>query len=172
MRKAILILAYLFSSLSVFGQSDLSRPEVKIEYDRFRDSTSATLSSSYTRSQSGTTLIGFVATVPGQSMKGKTPDVDLVIAQMSDDWMFINGPRTLRVILSDKDRDTLGEMRRADSRVLRSGGVMEQLLLNVPFKTVVKLSQSNKVEMQVGLLEFQLTGAQLDALKDFVSRFN
>ena len=172
MRKTILILPYLFFAISVLGQSDPSRPEIKIDYDRFADSTGVTLSSSYTRSKAGTTLIGFVATVPGQNIKGKTPEVNIVIAQMSDDWMFSTGPRTLRVILSDKDRDTFGEMTRADSRVMRNGGVMEQLVLAIPFKSVVRLSQSSKVEMQVGLLEFQLTGTQIDALKDFITRFN
>lgn len=171
MRKAILILICLFCASSAFGQSDPTRPEVKIDYDRFRDSTGVTLTSSYTKSKTGTTLIGFVATVPGQNIKGNTPQVNIVIAQRSDDWMFLTGSRTLRVILNDKERDTLGEMKVADSRTTR-GGVLEQLVLSIPFKSAVRLSQSNKVEMQVGLLEFQLTGAQIDALKDFISRFN
>jgi hypothetical protein len=175
MRKSripLLCLVILLAAFSVSAQSSLSRPEIKVEYDKFKDSTSVSLNGGYTVSKTGTTIITFDAEIHGQKISPGTPEVGILIGQLSDGWMFLNGSRTLRVLLNGKDRETLGNMERKNAQVLRDGTVMETLLLPVPFKTIQKLSDSNKIEMQVSGLEFELTAAQIKTLKEFVSRFN
>jgi hypothetical protein len=172
-RTPLLCLVILLAAFSVSAQSNLSSPEIKVEYDRFKDTTSVALNGGYTVSKTGTTIITFDAEIHGQKISPGTPEVGIIIVQLSDDWIFLNGPRTLRVLLNGKDRETLGNMERKSAQVVRGGtGVLETLLLPVPFKMIQKLSASVKIEMQVGAVEFQLNAAQIKALQEFVSRFN
>lgn len=85
--------------------------------------------------------------------------------------MFLNRGTVLRVILDGKERLLIGAMKRQSGDVLSGGRVTEQLTMQVPFSVIERLSRATKLEMQIGLEEFELTPQQIADLREWVKRF-
>lgn len=185
MKALFLILALVFSAFPAIAQE--MNPRIKVKYDRFSDITTCVLrvnlrgggivdlggGSIYVAPQeeAGNIELLVIAQVDGKRLETGKPRTSLGVTARSLDWRYLSGA-PFQVIVNESTRMNLGAMKREHAEVVTGGrGVIEQLLLDVPFASMEKLSAGHTVEIRIGDDEFTLTPAQIADLKDWVGRF-
>lgn len=191
MKTLTMILVLLISASLAAQQTrinpDLPNPNIREHYDRFSDLTSVTLDialiGGYVNLGGGSVYqppsatgrdltLMFTGIVEGSDLTKGVPRVTILIDSGSTDWIYLRGPNLLQVIIDDKQRATLGELKRVASDVMRGGrGVVEQLRLDVPFSVVQKLGGASRVEIRTGPDEVELTKRQLLDIQDWIRKF-
>lgn len=163
--KTLLLLFIL--AAPAYGQ--LPELGLKTEYDRFTDTTTTTMTGSLVPDRPGFVLFQVIGVVKGETINTAPLETTIAILSKTDRWYFLKSSRTLRVI-QDGKRYVLGTMSLENSDVT-TDGVIEQLVLTVPFSAIRKLSNAEKLEIQVGLYEAEINQPTIDALKRWVSQF-
>lgn len=144
---------------------------VKVEYDRFADRTDIYLNYTLVQGEARDGLeLSALAVHSGNKMAAPINTIMLSVASFSKDWRYLESSRTLRVI-ADGERLNLGEMDRRSS-VVKRGFVVEFLAVIIPKETFLKIANSEKVEMQLGRIEFELKPEMLGYMKDFAKLLN
>lgn len=179
--------SFFLALVLVLLQTQNPNLNIETKYDRFADVTTVHLienlkpggvvnlggGSVYAPpgSVAHTVDLHIIGAVPGKSLAAAAPVVSIAISSMSLDWRYLNGPNTLRLILDDNERLSLGTMKRS-GEVLKTGRVSEVLIIDdVPLATIERLSKATKIEMQAGQDEFEMKGPQISDIQDWVSRF-
>lgn len=101
--------------------------------------------------------------VLGKSME----TVTFAFATNSDTWEFVEFHDVKFVI--DGEPLELDESQHGGT-TLKSGGVVELITVSVELDVFLKIIQASTVEVSVGIIDFQLTPTQLEALRDLASR--
>lgn len=176
MKALFLALTCLVSTLPQEPRkaADVPNPSITIKYDRFADTTTVTVVARLPpNTKFDAVMFGVGAVVKGEDLSQNVPTASsIVVSSRSKDWVFLTTGTVLRMILDGKERLLIGEMKRSPGEVLKTGrGVIEQLSLRVPFSLIEQMSKASKLEMQVGLEEFELTRSQLDDLRQWVRQF-
>lgn len=191
LKAALTGLLLLFCYAGALAQENkinpaLPNPRVRERYDRFSDLSSVVVDipiiegvvdlgggSVYVPPKVGRDLyLTVLGIIEGKDFTKSIPKVTIAISSRSENWMYLNGPNLLQVIVDGTHRATLGEMKRLDSDVDRRGrGVQERLILDVPFTAIERLANASRVEVRVGPDEFELKKKDLLNLKDWLAKF-
>ncbi len=147
-------------------------PQVKIEYDRFKDRTSVALWPMKIPLQSEylTLELVVVTTYPGQELPDSLEDLDVLIAftSRSHEWQFQRNTNLIAIL--DGERQRFGTMTRESDT--ENGLLVEDLRMMISEETLATLANSKTVEMQLGNVEFKLGENHLQGLKEFVARLH
>jgi hypothetical protein len=150
------------------------KPKIDSAYDRFKDRTTVVLDGgNLTTGGYDITNVKFVCTVQGQETHGQAPlACSIVIKQLSMDWKF-RSSKSLNLILDSQQRMDLGQMLYMSVPIpLTSTSVKEEMIVSVPYKTIVRMAAAIKLEVQAGAVEFEFADTQLTALRAFIGYFN
>jgi hypothetical protein len=157
-----IFLIFLFPILG-FAQEP-SKPEVQINYDKFKDQTLYLMSGMQV---TGNTYEG-IQIGAGFTCAGKAdctpPAIGFYITTFVKGYNFFKN-REL-IILADENRFKLGDMHSMGRKELSEGLVQYEILatpLSVDIFT--KICNAKKVEMQLGNVEFELKDTHLEALR-------
>lgn len=157
-----IILTLLLFAISAYGQ------DITVDYDKFRNETSITLAEQVATGE-GTATLTYTAKVKGKNPRGIPFATAVMFGMRSEEWQFKTA-NTLRVLLNAQERLEVGSMQRMTAKV-DGDGVIEVLLLEVPLATIQKIADARNVEMQIRIVEFALTPAQIRRLRNFVGYF-
>lgn len=169
-----LVLALVYSLIFVPQEPTTLRsanPDVRTKYDRFADETSVVGALGPLDGAIPSMRMVLLTSFKGHKPVSSEPSITIVLTSRSSDWEFLKATPILKCILNDSDRLTLGEMKRVGSEVVR-GGVIEQLAVELPLKTMQQLATANTVEMQVWRTEFKLSKNQQETIKDYIRVLN
>jgi hypothetical protein len=164
-----LAFAFLFALVCVAGtNAQNKKPEIKVEYDKFKDGTFVSFEPVTIGAAKDTTLrLGMLTGFKGQVPK-KPNDLMLVFASPS--FVETNQYKNNRslILLADGERYVLGE---ASYEVKYDMPLyLEVMAVKVPYNTVMKLSEAKKIEMQFGSTEFALNESLIEALRYLAGR--
>jgi hypothetical protein len=141
--------------------------QVETKYDKFRDQTKITLDCKVYYKGPFALFLDVEGTYPKQSA---TPpeSVQFGLTAMSGKEHYKKSRHL--IVLADGHRLDLGDL---DRDVDEEEGflIFEKMLTTVPFRTILKIANSQSVEMQLNEIEFTLAPEALEALRDFASRF-
>lgn len=145
--------------------------KITTDYDRFKDATTIqqepiNLTEPGTL-QVHTLQLSTIFRYKGQSFTMPS-EIALLFVSRSPGWKFLDS-RHLRVIAGEKRFD-FGEATRVKSEVLGARDVLEMLLVMVPLPDYLAMVAAEKIEMQLGTLEFMVSGECLEAMTDLASR--
>lgn len=144
---------------------------ISTSYDKFTDETTVINRQSIMPAKPGFVLLETVAIVKGKDMQGATPiSVGIMIASYSDDWVFGPGDHEFRVLYNNKERYSLGTIKRRQADV-QHGGVIEVLYLPATLKDIEKLASADALEIQVGPLESEVKAEQQESIKRWLKLF-
>lgn len=138
------------------------------DYDRFKDERSSRITESLIPDKNGYVLFSLLAITKGPQLK-RPETVAIAVTSHTEEWYFLKSDTTLRVIRDEK-REELGEMDVVTSKVVQRG-VVEQLLIRVPFNVAERLVNSKVLEIQVGRYEAKFSDEQLSRLKEWMDHF-
>ena len=151
-----------------FARSVQPSPQTKasVEYDKFKNLTTerVTVTAREADSDGPPRIfieVGFV--YPGKKLRTRPRSFFLTMRSFNQNMRFerVNSFITL---LDDK-RVNLKPMRRSEVRFNS-----ETLTTDLTYGEFVRMVGAKKVEMQVGVVEFELTGDSLGALREFADR--
>jgi hypothetical protein len=148
------------------------KSRVAMRYDRFKDLTTVTVGPYFL--SSGMDLVMTNSrfellasfTYNGQKLQRPVERATIGFLSSSKDWKFLRDQSVY--VLADGQRFDLGSAERDSD--LRTGGVSEILVVNVPFETFAKIANSTKVEMRFGSKEIKLKDEHLEGFRDLSSR--
>lgn len=186
MRLAVKTLL-LILALAAIASAQTQNFNITTKYDRFTDQTTVEVvielipgvvdlggGSVYVPQGTGgkSAKLIVVGGIKGRDIEKSIPEVHIVFLSVSSDWLYLKTENTMRVILDGKDRLTIGTMKRVGSKVLRTGNrVIEELDTGTSFPTIERLARGNKVEIQIGISEFELKPEHIQDLKKWIERF-
>ena len=161
------VLLILLCALTVSAQSN-TKPEIKVEYDKFRDGTFISFEPVNVSEDKTISLkLGMLTGFKGHSPKKPN---DLLLTFVSPSFVESNEHKNNRglIILADGKRYPMGE---ASYDVKYNLPLyLEVMTVKVPYDTLLELSQAKKIEMQFGSTEFELQESLREALRDLASR--
>lgn len=171
-----LILILLLAVSTVEAQKNPTLPTTSAlgfntRYDKFTDVTTISITQSLVPIRPGFVLLTVAGAFPGHDANKVVPSVALILNSNSDKWMYLESEHELRLLVNGTERIKLGDMKRVHSEIGSYGKVTESLLLEVSFSVIETLARAGKIEMQIGIYEFELKPEQIDQLKEWVSRF-
>ena len=144
------------------------KPDIKVEYDKFREGTFISFEPVNVSEDKNITLrLGMLT-----GFKGETPKKpnDLLLVFVSPSFVESNKHKNNRglIILADGKRYPLGE---ASHEVKYEMPLyLEVMSVKVSYETLLELSQAKKIEMQFGSTEFELQESMMEALRYLASR--
>jgi hypothetical protein len=174
--KAVQVLNLVLATLLLFSFStgaagqgvNYDTPEVKSEYDKFKDVTIVSLPPFFVIKPRPKGLqFGMMS-----GYKGNAP-----VTPKSILWIFFSPSPTESqtyaishgvIVLADGERFNLGDT--THKLTYNEGFFIEAMLLDVPFKTLVKISKAKSVEIQIGSTDFAASPQLLMAMREFASR--
>lgn len=143
-------------------------PEVKVEYDRFKDVTVLSMPPFFVvRPRPVGLQFGMMSGYQGS--KPVTPKNVL--------WIFFSvSPSEARtyavshgvIVLADGERIRLGDTTYRPT--YNEGFYIEAMLLDVPYDTLVKIANAKSVEIQIGSTDFAATPKLLETMREFAGR--
>lgn len=133
---------------------------LKIEYDRFKDSTLASVM--YLVVDKGTderVVLMFMSSFTGQQLPQRASTAELAIGVLVVGTLAESSPMGLHIeVLADNTkRWKLALVAVGTGRRLSNGGVSEQHLAILPAPEFVKLTDAKRLEMRIGRNEFLFT---------------
>jgi hypothetical protein len=157
------------------AEQNAPKPKIDSTYDKFQDRTTLVLDAgNLTTGGYDITNIIFVCNVQGQQTHGQAPsDCAIVVKQLSHgSWKF-QSSRSLNLILDGKERMNLGQMlNMSEPHPITSDAVKEEVIVSVSLNAIIRMSAADKIEIQAGAVEFEMTDTQISALKTFIAYFN
>ncbi|HJT26883.1 MAG TPA: hypothetical protein VJ784_05665 [Pyrinomonadaceae bacterium] len=160
-----LLLALLL--LLPFQQSDFG---IVSKYDRFKDETSYRVTESLMPDRRGYVILSFLTTFKGEHpLLNRPATVTMLLRSYTEEWYFQDTDNTVRMI-QDGQRYELGKMSIGRSDVVNNG-VIEQLVLEVPFAAVERIGRAKKLEMQIGRYEVELKPETLQNIRTWAESF-
>lgn len=180
------LLLSLLLAVTANAQRSGSDLGINANYDRFKNTTILKLTESLMPKRNGYVLLHFIAEFDGQGVNTKVPKrIAIMIESFTEDWYFLKSEHTLRAI-RDGERYELGRMVSARSDVVRAGavnlgagsafmtnrGVIEVLSLSLSREVISDLAQSDKLEIQVGPFEAEITSIQRESIKEWLALFH
>ncbi len=145
-----------------------------LTYDRFKDETTVTSAIEPPRVTNNPhvldMLFGAYFTYPGREVKSAPDKVTLAFTVTSQEGQFTADRNPSLIILANQKRIFAGHAERARSKVLSNGLVIETLAAGVPLSIVKEIDSAEIIEMQLGEIEFQLTTANRDSVKEFLTK--
>ena len=168
MKLKTLAFTLLFALLFVAGtNAQNKKPEIKVEYDKFKDGTFVGFEPVMVGAAQDSTLrLGMLTGFKGQIPK-KPNDLMLIFASPS--FVETNQHKSNRslIILADDERYVMGE---ASYEVKYDMPLyLEIMAVKVPYNSFMKLSEAKKIEMQFGSAEFTLNESLMEALRSLAS---
>ena len=181
------LLLSLALAVAFSGQTRNPNLNIETSYDRFDDITIVTLKENLIpggivnlgggsvyvphNTDYHTADFHIMGAIQGRDLNKAPFTFTLSIVSVSTEWRYLRGPNTLRLIINGDRRLTLGEMKRV-SEVAKGGKVIELMTIeNFSFSTIEDLAKAKKIEMQLGLDEFEMKGSQISDIQDWISRF-
>lgn len=141
--------------------------QIETKYDKFRDQTKISLDCKVYYKGPFALFLDVEGSYPKQS--ASPPEtVQFGLTAMSGKEKYEKSRHL--IVLADGQRFDLGDL---DRDVDDEEGILifEKMMTTVPFRTVIKIANSQSVEMQLNEIEFKVPSAALEALRDFASRF-
>lgn len=157
--------AILIACASALAQDGSAAPAVSVDYDRFRNETTESVTVTPKLAGGDERPKLFVEarfTYRGRKL-GAAPRTFF----FSLKWI---GPLHFEaensfITLVDGERVRLRDMTRYERR-----GYYEALGVDIPYRTFVRIASAKKVEMQVGTAEFEFTDEAMKALRELATR--
>lgn len=185
MMKSFLLIIVCLIPLSGFAQDARPTPSpenlnIYTNYDRFEDTTTVTLSAYLAPPGFGPSTVFksarllVIGSVYGTDVKAAPHSYTAMVGLTTDseDWVYLRGPHSFRVILDGGPGLLVGKMERVDGEVNRNRTVTETLRMSVPFYKIREIAMAERIEIQIGRHEFELNKTQVANLKEWVSRFS
>lgn len=160
----------IFTLLCVVGVNAQGsmKPDIKVEYDKFRDGTFLSFEPvNVSEDKSITLRLGMLTGFKGQTPKKPN---DLLLVFVSPSIVESNAHKSNRglIILADGKRYPMGD---ASYEAKYSMPLyLEVMSVKVPYDTFLELSNAKKIEMQFGSTEFELQVSMMEAVRYFASR--
>lgn len=151
--------------LTILAVLLVSQSDLKPKYDRFRDETTVSTGLQYVDMKSpGRLETAAYFSYKGQAKASNGLIIGLAFYSSSSHWRFVEHDDLIALI--DGERLEFGNPIVKTSRLGRRTGVDESLSYKLTRSDLNKIASAQQVEMQIGTVEFKLTGKFLNKLKD------
>lgn len=93
--------------------------------------------------------------------------VSVTFVSSTENWRYLQY-RPINLLLNGTERIALGVPDNSTS--VHSGSVLEQMTIDVPIETYLKIINSDSIEGSIGITKFNFKKAQIEALRDFATK--
>lgn len=144
-------------------------PQVRVNYDRFKDKTFVNLSDQeITRAKYAPRefQVSFAAMFDGKSWEAR-PSVSLVITSAEREWHFMNKDRTLYLLIDDEKPVELPEPYYSSKIGTGRNFCTEYMSWTLPPDLLARLQEAKKIECRVWIVEFGMPAPTATGIKEF-----
>lgn len=93
--------------------------------------------------------------------------IAVTFVSSTENWRYLQY-RPIYLLLNGTERISLGEPDNNTS--VHSGSVLEQMHIELPIETYLKIVNSNSIEGSIGITKFKFKESQIEALRDFATK--